>query len=99
LPLNFAQLAHFVNTKKMQLASRQARPTVAGRHNRARTVSVSAAKTPGGPRLAIVGVTGAVGQEFLQASFCARCIAAAAVMRPSAAVFVFGSNAMIDSHW
>jgi aspartate-semialdehyde dehydrogenase len=32
---------------------------------RARAVSVRAAKTADGPRIAIVGVTGAVGQEFL----------------------------------
>ena len=33
--------------------------------SRSRTVSVLAAKTASGPTLAIVGITGAVGQEFL----------------------------------
>jgi len=42
------------------------RPTVGVRVNRTRVVTVRAAKDPKGPRLAIVGVTGAVGQEFLQ---------------------------------
>ena len=35
------------------------------RMGHARSVAVRAAKTADGPRLAIVGVTGAVGQEFL----------------------------------
>ncbi|GBF92105.1 lycopene beta cyclase [Raphidocelis subcapitata] len=49
----------------MQLAQRQARPSVGGRASRTRVVAVRAAKTAKGPRVAIVGVTGAVGQEFL----------------------------------
>lgn len=31
-----------------------------------RTFKIRAAKTPDGPRVAVVGVTGAVGQEFLK---------------------------------
>lgn len=38
----------------------------AGRISRTKAVVVRAAKTADGPRVAIVGVTGAVGQEFLQ---------------------------------
>lgn len=37
---------------------------------RARAVAVRAAKTADGPRIAIVGVTGAVGQEFLTVRGC-----------------------------
>lgn len=33
-----------------------------------RTFKIRAAKTPDGPRVAVVGVTGAVGQEFLKVS-------------------------------
>ncbi|KAI8462667.1 MAG: aspartate semialdehyde dehydrogenase [Monoraphidium minutum] len=49
----------------MQLAQRQLRASAGARASRARAVVVRAAKTAKGPRIAIVGVTGAVGQEFL----------------------------------
>ena len=50
------------------LASGGARACRPARLGRARSVAVRAAKTADGPRLAIVGVTGAVGQEFLTVS-------------------------------
>lgn len=58
----------------MQL--RQARASAPLRASRSRAVVVRAAKSANGPRLAIVGVTGAVGQEFLQVRRAA-CAAAA----------------------
>jgi len=41
---------------------------------------VQAKKTADGPSIAIVGVTGAVGQEFLQVWFADCCVAAAAAV-------------------
>jgi len=54
----------------MQTASMQGRRAFTAQHSRParigrKTVVVRAAKTADGPRIAIVGVTGAVGQEFL----------------------------------
>lgn len=54
----------------MQLSQQRQTRAAAGRApaargSRARAVAVRAAKTANGPRIAIVGVTGAVGQEFL----------------------------------
>lgn len=40
----------------------------AHRGSRARCVSVHAKKVANGPKIAIVGVTGAVGQEFMEVS-------------------------------
>lgn len=47
----------------MQVARQTQRPLAGA--SRARSVVVRAAKTANGPRIAVVGVTGAVGQEFL----------------------------------
>ena len=54
----------------MQLAQRPVAGNAvrASRASRQRVVMVKAAKTSSGPRIAIVGVTGAVGQEFLTVS-------------------------------
>lgn len=46
----------------------QARPAVRARVSRQQRVIVQAKKTADGPSIAVVGVTGAVGQEFLQVS-------------------------------
>jgi len=46
-------------------ASAAAAGSAPSRPVRARAVAVRAGKTADGPRIAIVGVTGAVGQEFL----------------------------------
>lgn len=43
-----------------------ARPAVRARVSRQQRVAVQARKTANGPSIAVVGVTGAVGQEFLQ---------------------------------
>eukprot|EP00878_Enallax_costatus_P044570 GHUV01053240.1.p1 GENE.GHUV01053240.1~~GHUV01053240.1.p1 ORF type:complete len:116 (-),score=15.17 GHUV01053240.1:32-379(-) len=54
----------------MQLLQRhsrvQARPAVRAGVSRQQRVIVQAKKTADGPSIAVVGVTGAVGQEFLQ---------------------------------
>ena len=55
----------------MQLSQRPVAAQSAGKVSRAsrrRVVLVPAAKTSSGPRIAVVGVTGAVGQEFLTVS-------------------------------
>lgn len=51
----------------MQAMKKQsaARPTRAAARPARRALAVRAAKTASGPRVAIVGITGAVGQEFL----------------------------------
>jgi hypothetical protein len=50
----------------MQLSRRVSQPAATSRRvGRARVCVVRAAKTADGPRIAVVGVTGAVGQEFL----------------------------------
>lgn len=46
----------------------QARPGVRARVSRRQQLLVQAKKTADGPSIAVVGVTGAVGQEFLQVS-------------------------------
>lgn len=46
----------------------QARPAVRARVSRQQRVVVQAKKSADGPSIAVVGVTGAVGQEFLQVS-------------------------------
>ena len=51
----------------MQQLSARSRVSVAGRASRRSCVVVQAKKVANGPRVAIVGVSGAVGQEFLTA--------------------------------
>lgn len=85
----------------MQLSARQSsrlqQARVAGGRSRQRVALVQAKKTADGPSIAIVGVTGAVGQEFLQvcspttATACTTPAAAAATL-PAAAAQVLLCN-------
>lgn len=56
----------------------QTRPAVLGGRSRQRVALVQAKKTADGPSIAVVGVTGAVGQEFLQVSSATAATVAAA---------------------
>lgn len=72
----------------MQVASSRAQlragASACRRVSRARVTVVKAAKTADGPRIAIVGVTGAVGQEFLTVSACQLlCQSVAATQAPN----------------
>ena len=64
-PLSGSSVHRSVQSNSFVLQVRDSRPC--RQHKRALTVQ--AARTADGPSVAIVGVTGAVGQEFLRVSF------------------------------
>jgi aspartate-semialdehyde dehydrogenase len=65
----------------------QARVVRSCGRSRQRVAVVQAKKTADGPSIAIVGVTGAVGQEFLQVSSPLSSVAAVAAAQPTGAGF------------